>query len=67
MSEIKILYGLIGDKIAIMDADTSLKAKKQCFKEKCTSVIVADKSNELSDAFINGDSVTMDMFKGILL
>lgn len=67
MGEIKILYGLIGEKIAVMDADTSLKAKKQCFKEKCTSVIVADKSSELGDAFINGDSVTMDMFKGIVL
>lgn len=61
----KILYGLIGNKIAIIDQDTSLKAKKQCFKEKCTSVIVAEQSDELKDAFINGDSVTIDMFKGV--
>lgn len=63
----KLLYGLIGNKIVILDQDTSLKAKKQCFKEKCTSVVVADNSDELKDAFINGDSVTMDMFKGVEL
>ena len=63
----KVLYGLIGDKIAVVDADTSIKAKKQCFKEKCTTVIVAEKTAELMDAFANGDSVTINMFKGVEL
>lgn len=63
----KLLYGLIGDKIAIIDQDTSLKAKKECFKEKCTSVIVADQSDKLREAFVNEKSVTMDMFKGVVL
>lgn len=63
----KLLYGLIGDKIVIIDQDTSLKAKKECFKEKCTSVIVADQCDELREAFVNESSVTMDMFKGVLL
>lgn len=63
----KLLYGLIGDKIAVIDQDTSLKAKKECFKEKCTSVIVADQSDELREAFVNEMSVTMDMFKGVVL
>jgi hypothetical protein len=53
----KVLYGLIGDKIAVVDADTSVKAKKQCFREKCTSVIVAEKTDELMVALTEGHSV----------
>lgn len=63
----KLLYGLVGDKIVIVDQNTSIKAKKQCFKEKCTSVIVADQSEELRVAFVEGHSVTMDMFTGVVL
>lgn len=63
----KVLYGLIGSKIAVVDVNTSMKAKKQCFREKCTTIIVAEKTDELMAAFSNGDDVTMDMFKGIEL
>ena len=61
---IKILYGLKNGKLIILDVDTSDKSKKQCFLEGCTSVIVADRSQEVIDCMISGDNVTMDIFSG---
>ena len=63
----KVLYGLIGNKIAVIDADTSEKAKKQCFKEKCTSIIVADRDQALIDKFIDEEDVSVEMFTGVVL
>lgn len=63
----KVLFGLIGSKIAIVDVDTSLKAKKQCFKEKCTSVIVAELTEELREKWIDGADVSMNDFTGVEL
>lgn len=64
---IKILYGLKDNKIIVVDADTSNKAKKQCFKEGCTSVIVADKTDEAMKAFVDEMPVSIDIFKDVEL
>lgn len=63
----KVLFGLIGSKIVIVDVDTSLKAKKQCFKEKCTSVIVAELTEDLRKKWINEVDVSMSDFTGVEL
>lgn len=63
----KILYGLTGNKITVMDVDTSVRAKKQCLKEGCTSVVVADYSLKLSNCFLNEHDVDMSMFEGVVL
>lgn len=63
----KVLFGLIGNKIAVVDVDTSLKAKKQCFKEKCTSVIVAELTEDLRSKWINEVDVSMSDFTGVEL
>ena len=63
----KVLYGLRDRKIAVVDVNTTIRAQQQCFKEKCTSVIVANKTDELMDAFVNGADVTIHMFKGVEL
>ena len=63
----KTLYGIKDNKIIIVDGDVSDKAKKQCFKDGCTSVIVGDKTRQLMDAFINETPIDMDMFTGVVL
>lgn len=63
----KILYGIKDSKLIILDIDTSKKAKKDCFKEGCTSVIVADRSQEAIDCIVSGEDINMNMFTGIQL
>ena len=63
----KILYGLKNSKLIILDVDTSEETKKNCFREGCTSVVVADRSQVAIDCIVSGDDVTMDMFEGVVL
>lgn len=63
----KILYGIKNGKLIILDVETTEKAKKQCFREGCTTVVVADRSQEAIDCMVSGNNVTMDMFTGIEL
>lgn len=63
----KILYGLKNSKLIILDIDVSEEAKKHCFREGCTSVVVADRSQRAIDCIVSGNDVTMDMFEGVVL
>lgn len=69
MSELKnkVLYGLVGNKIAVIDKDISAKAKRDCFKEKCTSVIVAEHDPVLVELMFSEGDVSFEMFKGVVL
>ncbi|WP_436659686.1 hypothetical protein [Acinetobacter sp. P1(2025)] len=61
----QLLYGLVGDVIAVVDQDTSAKARKDCFRESCTSVIVADHTDELMLHWNEHKPTEQSMFKNI--
>ena len=63
----KVLFGLFGSKIAVVDVDTSAKAKKQCLMGGCTTLIVAELTEELRKKWIDEVEVSMSDFNGVEL
>lgn len=58
----KLLIGIINNKIALMDQDTSKKAKRAAISEGCESIFVCEYTKEISEAWINETEINLGMF-----
>lgn len=63
----KCLIGLLNKKIILVDIDTTVKAKKQAFREGCDNVIVSELTDLLRKKWIDEIDVSIDDFSGVEL
>lgn len=64
----KILFGIRDKKIVYVSIHTTLDEKKRCFRETgCSTVIVADRTDEIYEAWIENKDVDISMFHGVEL
>ena len=63
----KCLIGLMNKKIVLVDMETTVKAKKQAFREGCDNVIIAEFTELLRKKLIDEIEVSMSDFTGIEL
>lgn len=62
---IKVLFGLYGNIIGLVDVETDKKARKAAIKEGCTTVLVAEFTDELRHKWDNEIPVEISDFKGV--
>ncbi|MEG1299087.1 MAG: hypothetical protein RSC93_00090 [Erysipelotrichaceae bacterium] len=59
----KVLLGLIGNKIVVVDQETTEQAKKDCLDEGCDKVIITEWSSQLYECWTEQTDVNFDWFE----
>lgn len=61
----KVLFGLYGDIIGLVDVETTKKARKAAIREGCTTILVATLTDELRHKWENQIPVEISDFKDV--
>ena len=59
----KVLLGFFGNKLTVVDQETTEQAKADCIKEGCDKVIIHEWSSQLYQCWVEQTDVDFDWFK----
>lgn len=59
----KVLLGFMGNKLVVVDQETTERAKKDCLKEGCDQTIIAEWSDKLYKCWTEQTDVDFNWFK----
>lgn len=59
----KVLLGFIGNKLVVVDQETTEQAQQDCLDEGCDKVIISEWSSDLYKCWTEQTDVNFDWFK----